>query len=177
MSFIDKKFDQKTLEWVRGRIQRDEDFYYQVISKQKRDYYKRNQDKKKEYSRKYHKENKLRKNEYVKNKYKNDINYRLSELLRCRIRTAIKQNKKQGSAVKDLGCTLGELKRYLEEKFEVGMTWENHGEWHIDHKKPLCTFDLSNREDFLKACHYTNLQPLWRKDNLEKGKKYYDKEK
>ena len=90
---------------------------------------------------------------------------------------AIKQNKKQGSAVKDLGCTLGELKTYLEEKFEVGMTWENHGEWHIDHKRPLCTFDLSNREDFLKACHYTNLQPLWRKDNLEKGKKYYDKEK
>ena len=71
----------------------------------------------------------------------------------------------------DLGCTIPELKQYLESKFQEGMTWENwgvHG-WHIDHIIPLSSFDLTCREQFLKVCHYTNLQPLWAKDNLSKG--------
>ena len=73
---------------------------------------------------------------------------------------------------KDLGCTIKELKIYLESKFQPGMTWENHGRfgWHIDHEVPLSSFDLTDREQFLKACHYTNLQPLWWNENLSKGK-------
>jgi hypothetical protein len=55
------------------------------------------------------------------------------------------------------------------------MTWQNHGThgWHIDHKKPLSLFDLSNEEQLRAACNYTNLQPLWAHDNLVKGNKYY----
>lgn len=51
------------------------------------------------------------------------------------------------------------------------MTWENYGEWHLDHIKPLVSFDLTKRVQFLETCHYTNYQPLWAKDNLTKSGK------
>jgi hypothetical protein len=54
------------------------------------------------------------------------------------------------------------------------MCWENHGQfgWHIDHKIPLNS--AKTEDEIYKLCHYTNLQPLWWKDNLEKRKKYYN---
>jgi hypothetical protein len=84
----------------------------------------------------------------------------------------LKTNAKAGSAVSDLGCSIPELKAYLEKMFQPGMTWENWGAWHIDHIIPLASFDLTDREQFLKACHYTNLQPLWAPDNQRKGKHF-----
>jgi hypothetical protein len=72
-----------------------------------------------------------------------------------------------------LGCTIPELKFYLESKFQPEMTWDNwsYEGWHIDHIIPLDSFDLSNKEEFLKACHYTNLQPLWAEENFKKNNK------
>ena len=69
----------------------------------------------------------------------------------------------------DLGCSIIELIRYLENKFDYGMTWENYGECEIDHKKPLSRFDLEHTEQHLEACNYKNLQPLWKTDNIKKG--------
>ena len=118
---------------------------------------------------------KLWRTNYVKNKRATDINWRLQHDLRTRLGHAIKHNKKVGSSVLDLGCSIEFLKQYLESKFQPGMTWENWGRasnkkltWHIDHIKPLCSFDLSDRQQFKEACHYTNLQPLWAADNLRK---------
>lgn len=106
----------------------------------------------------------------------NPLNRKIACNLRGRLSQAIRHNYKSGSAIKDLGCSIDELKAHLESKFypnpETGetMTWENYGRygWHIDHIKPLCKFDLTNKVQLEEACNFINLQPLWFKDNLEK---------
>jgi hypothetical protein len=107
--------------------------------------------------------------EYEKNKKAVDVNFKLRRLLRDRLRKAIKNGYKGGSAVEDLGCSVDFFKKYLESQFQPGMTWGNHGQWHIDHIKPLSLFNLTDREQFLIACHYSNLQPLWATDNIKKS--------
>lgn len=120
----------------------------------------------KEYWANYHKN-------YQRDRLRSDLDYKLISNLRSRLYQALKNNYKAGSAVKELGCTIDEFKVYLEFKFTKEMSWDNHGEiWHIDHIRPLSNFILSNIEDFKLACHYTNLQPLIKKDNLVKGAKY-----
>lgn len=120
---------------------------------------------------KYNLENRKKRALFHRKKYTNNIQYRLTCRLRTRLWNALVGNFKSGSAVKDLGCTISELKLYLEGKFAEGMSWGNYGEWHIDHIIPLASFNLEAREQFLIACHYMNLQPLWKKDNLSKGNK------
>jgi hypothetical protein len=121
----------------------------------------------------YHASVRERRNSYDRRKRKEDPNYRLRKVLRTRVSNFMAGiGEKRGSAVKDLGCTINEFRLYLESLFQEGMTWENHGKWHIDHIIPLCKFDLTIREQFLKACHYTNMQPLWAKDNWKKNRFY-----
>ena len=83
------------------------------------------------------------------------------------------KSKKITSHIKELGCSIEELKLYLEKQFQIGMTWENWNNtgWHIDHIKPLSKFNLTDINQIKEACHYTNLQPLWAKDNILKGNK------
>lgn len=100
---------------------------------------------------------------------------RFAMRLRDRLWEAIRGKVKSGSAVADLGCTVAEARAYLEALFQPGMTWENYGEWHIDHIRPLSSFsDLEDRDQLLQAVHYTNLQPLWAKDNIAKGSKWQE---
>jgi hypothetical protein len=73
--------------------------------------------------------------------------------------------------MKLVGCSIIFLKRYLQKQFTVGMTWKNYGKWHVDHKIPCCQFDLSKESEQRKCFHWTNLQPLWARENLRKGRK------
>ena len=102
-----------------------------------------------------------------------DPKFKLEKNMRSRLYHALKNQKadKLYRTKELVGCSLEELKIHLEAKFKEGMTWENHGEWHIDHIKPCCSFDLTQEEEQKKCFHYTNLQPLWAKDNLSKGGK------
>lgn len=114
---------------------------------------------------------KQRARNYQSRRKQTDTLFAIAANLRSRLWNALKGNFKSGSAVRDLGCSIDFLKQHLELQFQERMTWENYGEWHIDHKKPLASFDLTNRKQFLEACHYTNLQPLWAADNIRKGSK------
>ena len=120
----------------------------------------------------YYEKNKFKINEqkklYKREQRKNPL-HRLKDNLRSRLSKAIKNNYKSGSAIKDLGCTVQEFRAYLESRFTEGMTWGNYGKWHIDHIIPLNSFDLSDSEQLKKACHYTNLQPLWAEANIAKS--------
>lgn len=130
---------------------------------------KENPEKYREINRKSFQKNKPKRSAYARNRYQTDIQYKLARRLRSRLWEALKRGYKSGSAVRDLGCSIEEFKNYLESLFQPSMTWDNYGEWHIDHIKPLDSFDLMDREQLKIACHYSNLQPLWAEDNIRKG--------
>ena len=77
--------------------------------------------------------------------------------------------KKEASTIDCLGYSALELKEHLEGLFKEGMTWENHGEWHIDHIKPVSSFDKNTHPSIVNSL--SNLQPLWAYENLSKGNK------
>ena len=73
-----------------------------------------------------------------------------------------------------LGYSADDLKTHLETQFADGMSWDNMSEWHIDHIRPVASFNFDSTEhpDFKKCWALNNLQPLWAKDNLRKGDKW-----
>jgi len=115
-------------------------------------------------------------NFYRKNRINNDLNFKIRCNIRSRLSKSIKKSSKGGSAIGDLGCTIDEFKIYLESKFEPWMNWDNYGPynsnkdtWQIDHIIALANFDLTNRDDFIKACNYKNMQPMLAIKNMTKG--------
>lgn len=116
---------------------------------------KKNQQKRKNYLWNY--------NQVPINKLKNSMRSRLNEF--------IKKPEQTSRTSEFLGCDYNFLIEYLEKKFVLGMNWENYGVygWHIDHIIPLSS--AKTEEEILKLFHYTNLQPLWAKDNLKKSDK------
>lgn len=106
----------------------------------------------------------------------NDPLHKMACILRGRMRIALRAQSglKAKKTMELLGCSIPDFLIYLESKFEPGMTWENNSMngWHIDHIVPCALFDLTKAEH-QKACfHFSNLQPLWAKDNLSKGSKF-----
>ena len=121
----------------------------------------------KEYRYKYN-------NEYVKNRKKTDSLFKLISNIRISIRTSIKRQgfNKKSKTYEILGCTFEEFKQHIERQFTKNMTWENRNEWHLDHIYPVSL--AKNEEEIIKLNHYTNFQPLWAKDNLQKSNKIID---
>ena len=105
--------------------------------------------------------------------YNSNIKRRLYEQYRLRLLSALKHGNagKSNPTIKLLGCSVNELKQYLERQFQPGMTWDNHtiNGWHIDHIQPCSVFDFTDPEQQRICFNYNNLQPLWAKDNLSKS--------
>lgn len=112
--------------------------------------------------------------EYRKRRIANDPQYRVAKNLRGRLRSALKGALKNDKTFNLIGCTPYELYQYLESKFTEGMTWDNYGidGWCVDHIVPCSAFDLNDSTEQKQCFHYTNLQPMWFKDNLSKSDKW-----
>jgi len=109
---------------------------------------------------------------YVRTRFKNDIHFRIRMNLRHRIYLALKGTVKSKKTIDLLGISIDNFWSHLESKFKLGMNKNNYGKkWHIDHVVPCASFDLTKPEEQFKCFHYTNLQPLWAKENLKKGAK------
>ena len=161
-----KEHPEKIINWKRE----NKEYIKKYDSVRSPIYYQKNKEKIIQNVKRYSKQNRLKINLRQNNRKKIDNNYKTACNLRTRLCNATKGNQKKGSAVRDLGCSIEDFKKYIESKFQEGMTWENWGRdtWHIDHIKPLAGFDLTNRTQLLEACHYTNLQPMWANDNWSK---------
>ena len=108
---------------------------------------------------------------YRKNRRHNDPVFKLQCNLRSGFCNWIKGNIKTCKTEQYVCCTYQELLDHLESQFEEGMTWENQGEWHIDHIKAQSRFDPTIEEEAFKCWHYTNLQPMWAEINIKYSNK------
>jgi len=111
-------------------------------------------------------------------KRKESIQWRIAHRHRNRIQELCRKGMmaKMESSISLWGCTVDCFKKHIEQKFALGMSWNNYGKWHIDHIKPLSKFDLTIIAQQKEAFNYTNLQPLWAIDNWSKSDKWEKQE-
>ena len=111
---------------------------------------------------------------WKKNKYRTDPKYNITKRIRGSLRNGLKGIRKNTPTFTLLGYTPIELVNHLESQFTNGMSWDNMDEWHIDHIRPVASFNYDSTEhpDFKKCWALNNLQPLWAKGNLSKRDKW-----
>lgn len=117
----------------------------------------------------------LKRTDYERVRRKTDPQFRFKSNLSRYVRSRLKGIKKCSDFISLLGCSIPELRLHLETKFKPGMTWKNYGfrGWHIDHKFPCSKFDLTDPEQQKQCFHFSNLQPLWAAENMQKHNKVY----
>lgn len=97
---------------------------------------------------------------------------RVASNLRSRISNVLRGRTKFLKFKESVGCSVEELRSWLEGWFETGMSWENYGQWEIDHARPCRSFDLAQPAEQQRCFHYLNLRPLWKSENRKKGDRY-----
>ena len=119
------------------------------------------------------KEEKLDSLRKYKKERSKDPKQKLINTMRARLSEFLKQKgyDKDRRTFNVIGCTPDELRKYIEAQFKDGMSWDNysHTTWHIDHIIPISS--ARDKDEIYKLSHYTNLQPLWAKENYEKSNK------
>jgi hypothetical protein len=127
----------------------------------------------KNYSKNYYQKNKSKINEQRKIRYHTNNQHRLAENCRSRIRNLLAGLHRSKRTLDLIGLdSWDQLMSYIENQFTDGMSWDNRDQWHIDHIRPCASFDLTCPIQQSECFHYTNLQPLWAKDNLIKSDNY-----
>lgn len=142
-------------------------------------WYEQNKEHRKQYLKEYREKNidKIRetKRNYERNRKANDPLYKLINNFRTAIYQVLKENNinKNGHYFDILKYTPEQLISHLESKFSENMTWDNYGEWHVDHIKPISSFIILEigDEEFMNCWSLDNLQPLWGNENIKKSNK------
>lgn len=116
-------------------------------------------------------EGRLALNKWRREKIANDPRWAMSERMKVLTHKALKSGKAGRSWRSLVEYTLDELMRHIERQFLPGMSWDNRGDWHIDHIRPSASFDFDSAEhqDFKACWALSNLRPLWATDNLQKN--------
>lgn len=186
-----KKYYNENSEYIRDKSNRYYSENKENIIDVRKKYYKNNRIYLLKYKKDYHLQNKDRqkylsslyllnhkdsisesKRLYISKRRRNNPLFRLRESISKLINYSIKVKgyDKKYKSEEILGCKISEFKLFIESKFQEGMTWENYGDWHLDHIRPV---SWGNSEiELIKLNHYTNFQPLWAKDNLSKGNRW-----
>jgi hypothetical protein len=155
---IKKEYDKKYRE--DNKIKIDDRVFNYVLN---------NKEKIKIRKQKWYNKNKDRINQHLSDRKKTDPQFKLKTLYRSKLNKILGSDRETTFDL--IGCSPLELKIHLENQFTGEMKWDNHGVygWHIDHIIPLSS--AKNDDELKKLCHFTNLQPLWWWDNLEKRDK------
>ena len=162
-----EKNKESSKRWRKENMERASEYYEK--------YYQENKERKAEYYKKWYKENKGKRDEQHKkwrqSKRESDPLFKLRCNLRSRTCMAFKVSswKKNTKTQEMLGTDYETAFKHIESRFRQGMSWDNFGEWQIDHIIPLSS--AKSKEELVKLCHYTNLQPLWANENKTKGDK------
>jgi len=151
-------------------IKKHRNIYKEELLEYSQEYRKNHKEEIKKQRKEWYQLHKNERNQYQNKKFQTNINYRIIHNLRGRLYKAFIRNPKLDTTINLLSCSIEQLKTHLGKQFTEGMSWNNYGQWHIDHIKPCASFDLSKPSEQAKCFNYLNLQPLWAKDNLSKGK-------
>jgi hypothetical protein len=174
-----RAYRQKNENILRERQLKYRKLNSEKISEHKRQYYSDNKEKITEKNEIWRCNNldkvRIRRKFYQKRRRWSDPIYRFIHNIRVNIITSFKRGaktfNKNSKTTEILGCSWETFKEHIESKFTIEMNWDNHGQfgWHLDHIIPISS--AKTLEDIEKLCHYTNYQPLWWRDNLEKSDK------
>lgn len=136
-----------------------------------REYNLNNKEKIARCSKEWRKYNLEHSRKYVKNRYHNDEQFKLKTICRQLVRRAYLSigTKKENNTREFLGYSAIDLKEHIEKQFIKGMSWENYGDWEIDHSTPISL--ATTLEEGIKLSQLDNLQPLWKEDNQKKSNK------
>jgi hypothetical protein len=145
-------------------------------------WYEQNKEHRKEYLKEYREKNaddiRKTKRDYERNRKANDPLYKLISNFRTAIYQVLKENRvdKNQSYFDVLQYTPEQLIVHLEKQFTERITWENYGEWHVDHKQPISSFNIQEMGDseFMKCWSLENLQPMWGEENIRKSNKIFN---
>jgi len=177
----DKVREQKRRDYLNRReavLAKSREYYLanrEAVLERVKEYREENADKISEYFKHHYVANKkayLRRNAVnEKRRYREDPDFRMMQIMRSALRRCLKQTGEKSSArtITMLGYTPSELRDHLERQFLKGMSWDNHGEWHIDHIVPVAEYLRNGETDPAIINCLTNLRPIWARENYRKS--------